>query len=95
MLEIVVAGAVVLTVVGLIFLPVLAQWAGVLLIVDSLLSPLLGGEVGFAVLWLMVGFGVWLLGHLVEAHRNDGYWGSRLAEWVFRLPVLRELRPTW
>lgn len=95
MLELLIAAAVVLILLGLVFLPVLARWSGVLIMVDSLLSPLFGRDLIFAVLWLLIGLGAWLFGHLVEAHRNDGYWVSGLAERVFRLPVLRALRPTW
>ncbi|WP_280491586.1 hypothetical protein [Nocardia asiatica] len=94
MLTIVAAAALVLIAVG-IFLPVIARWGGFLLIVDSLLSLTfqLGHGPATALLWLSVGIVAWLVGHLIEAHRNDGLWRSWLAMQAFRLPGLRALRP--
>jgi hypothetical protein len=93
MLEFCVFAAMTLAVVA-VMLVVAAPVAGLLLIVDSLLK-LMFGEPFYALLWLVVGSALWLVGHLAIAHFNDGFWRSSFAELVFRLPGLRALRPTW
>ncbi|MDE1672666.1 hypothetical protein [Nocardia gipuzkoensis] len=94
MLTILAAAALVLILAG-IFLPVIARWGGFLLMLDSLLSLIfhIGHSPAIALLWLSVGVVAWLIGHLIEAHRNDGLWRSWLAMQTFRLPGLHVLRP--
>ncbi|MGW5384073.1 hypothetical protein [Nocardia sp. NPDC003963] len=94
MFEFFVFAALVLISVAVMLL-VTAPVAGLLLVVDSLLGLMFGMEPFFALLWLVVGSGLWLFSHLAIAHFNDGFWRSTFAELVFRLPGLRALRPTW
>jgi hypothetical protein len=94
MFDIVVFAAMVLIVFA-VMLALSAPVAGFLLVVDSLLGLMFGAEPFFVLLWLVAGATLWLFSHLAIAHFNDGFWRSRFAELVFRLPGLRALRPTW
>lgn len=75
---------------------VIARVVGALLVLDSLLSLSAGilvpGRLVFGLLYLVLGAGLWLLGHrlYLAKHRR---WRSALAARAFGLPVLRAMVP--
>lgn len=75
--------------------PTLARVAGILLILDSVLTLVLfpdrapTAHAG----WLLAGIVLWLAGHVVFAVKY-GAWRSRLAARIVRASVLRRLLPS-
>lgn len=75
--------------------PTLARIAGILLMLDSVLTLILlpnrapAAHAG----WLLTGIALWLTGHFVFAVKH-GAWRSRLAARIVHASVLRRLLPS-
>ncbi|MFF0494369.1 hypothetical protein ACFYTQ_35585 [Nocardia sp. NPDC004068] len=74
--------------------PTLARIIGFLITLDSLLAIVLfpAQALPHRLWWLLLGIVVWLAGHWAWAFKH-GFWASRIALRIFRLPVLRHTIP--
>lgn len=69
-----------------------ARVAGSLIVIDSLLTFVLGSGRPERLVWLAAGVGLWIGGHWMWALKYRA-WKSALALRIFELPLLRYLAP--
>lgn len=72
--------------------PWLARIVGGLLVISAFAGIALGAGLLNQLIIAMVGFGLWIVGHLVGAIR-DGHWRSQLARRIIAATVLRRFDP--